>query len=293
MGGYGSDMALLLRDPVVAFAPHVALMAMAERNFAAGTLAPGTLWLGPDGIGKHRWAHKLARRILCIGDGSDACACASCAQAADHPDFIALSEDALKIEAVRGVIERCVMRPLVSRHRVVLVRDAHALTLGAQNAFLKTLEEPVGQTFFFLLTHRERGLLQTIRSRAQKLRFAPFDAAGFATHFPELAPFAAASGGSIAEALRLKDSEVPALAPLLRATLAERIKAAEQLAVSHESTELAARRYADQLCQWARAGTREQRVRAERLFCALGELVRLSEGNVSRRLLWERWLMAS
>jgi DNA polymerase-3 subunit delta' len=285
-------VAQIAREKPVPYAPHAALAAKLVGKLRAGTLAHGTLWLGADGIGKFLWANTLARQALCLLQADDACVCASCASLADHPDFILLEEGALKIENVREVIGRASLKPLVSPHRVVIVRDAHLLTTGAQNALLKTLEEPSGQTLFFLITHRERTLLPTIRSRCQKLRFAPFDAAGFTQHFPALATTAGASGGSVAEAKRIQASEVKPLSALLRASFSERIAAAEALSESQETTLAAARRYADQLAQWTRSGTPEQRARAQTLFGDLGELLRRSEGHVNRRLLWERWLLS-
>jgi len=285
-------VAQLSRDKPVLYAPHATLAAKLVTKLRDGTLAHGTLWLGADGIGKFLWASTLARQALCLKDAGDSCACASCGSLADHPDFISLEPGTLKIEHIREVIGRASLKPLVSRHRVVIVRDAHLLTIGAQNALLKTLEEPSGQTLFFLITHRERVLLPTIRSRCQKLRFAPFDAAGFAAHFAELAPAAGASGGSIAEAKRIQQSEVKALNVLMRGSVSERIAAAEGLGADQETTLAAARRYADQLTQWTRSGTAEQRSRAQTLFNGLSDLVWRSEGNVNRRLLWERWLLS-
>ena len=238
--------------------------------------------------GPARWRAKH----YCLQQAANDCVCDSCASLADHPDFILLEAGSLKIENVRDVIGRASLKPLVSPHRVVLIRDAHLLTIGAQNALLKTLEEPTGQTLFFLVTHRERTLLPTIRSRCQKLRFSPFDAAAFATHFPELVSAAGASGGSVAEAKRLAASEVKPLNVLLRATVSERIAAAEGLSEDQETTLAAARRYADQLTQWTRSGSPEQRARAQELFGGLNELLWRSEGNVNRRLLWERWLLS-
>ena len=189
------------------------------------------LWLGPDGIGKHRWAHRLARRILCIGDSSEALAPAPRAhKSPTTPISSTLSDDALKIEAVRGVIERCVLRPLVSRHRVVLVRDAHALTIGAQNAFLKTLPKSrSGKRFSFLLTHRGNAAFckpfaRARRSCALRLLIKP----GLPRTSPELAPFAAASGGLDCRSLRMKDSEVASACPLLRANPAGRATSKSQ-----------------------------------------------------------------
>ena len=77
---------------------------------------------------------------------------------------------------MREAIDRTAYRPFEGRRRVVIVERADALLPEAQNALLKTLEEPPPASVFVLITARPDVLLPTVRSRCQRLRFAPLNA---------------------------------------------------------------------------------------------------------------------
>ena len=87
---------------------------------------------------------------------------------------------AIKVDQIRDAIEKSAYRPFEGRRRVVIVDEADALLVEAQNALLKTLEEPPSASMFVLVTSRPDVLLPTVRSRCQRLRFgrlAPADVA--------------------------------------------------------------------------------------------------------------------
>ncbi len=77
----------------------------------------------------------------------------------------------IKVDQVREVVERTAYRPFEGRRRVVIVDEADAMLSEAQNALLKTLEEPPSASMFVLVTSRPDELLPTVRSRCQRLRF--------------------------------------------------------------------------------------------------------------------------
>jgi DNA polymerase-3 subunit delta' len=186
-----------------------------------GTLPPSLIFAGPDGIGKRRTAVALAQRLNCRtpvtvdGIGLDACGvCASCVRIARgvHADVLMIEPGdtgAIKVDQIRDAIEKSAYRPFEGRRRVVIVDNADAVLIEAQNALLKTLEEPPSASSFVLVTSRPDVLLPTVRSRCQRLRFgrlAPLDVAGVLIRdhgYPEAGAHAAASAadGSVGAAL--------------------------------------------------------------------------------------------
>jgi DNA polymerase III delta prime subunit len=75
------------------------------------------------------------------------------------------------VGAIEGIIEMASLRPFESKWRIFIIMDAERMRGPAQNHLLKTLEEPLGQTLFILITEFPQLLLPTIRSRCQRLRF--------------------------------------------------------------------------------------------------------------------------
>src|SRR5688572_30224577 len=109
----------------------------------------------------------------------DACGeCASCKRIVRgvHPDIIIVEpgdSGTIKIEQVRDVVDRAGYRPFEGRRRVVIIDEADALVPAAQNALLKTLEEPPSASGFVLVSSVPDALLSTVRSRCPRLRFGP------------------------------------------------------------------------------------------------------------------------
>ena len=118
----------------------------------------------------------------------------------------------IKIEQVRAAIERAVFRPFEGRKRVTIVEQADALVTAAQNALLKTLEEPLPASVFVLVTSRPDTLLPTVRSRCAHLRFGRLQVAEVAAVLERSQGYsradaltaAAASDGSVRRALDLE-----------------------------------------------------------------------------------------
>lgn len=107
----------------------------------------------------------------------DACGqCPSCQRIARgvHPDVLLIEPQdsgVIKVDQVRDAVDRAAYRPFEGRRRVVIVDDADALMPQAQNALLKTLEEPPSASVFLLVSARPDALLPTVRSRCPQLRF--------------------------------------------------------------------------------------------------------------------------
>ena len=171
---------------------HRRLLSLLSRAIARDTLPPALLLAGPAGVGKRRVAMAIARAVNCLDPRStseferDACGkCASCRriERGVHPDVIVVEPGdtgAIKIEAVRDVVDRAGYRPFEGRRRVVILDEADALVVPAQNALLKTLEEVPPASIFVLVSSMPDALLPTVLSRCPRLRFGPLSAAEIA-----------------------------------------------------------------------------------------------------------------
>ncbi|MEW6145028.1 MAG: DNA polymerase III subunit delta' [Thermodesulfobacteriota bacterium] len=138
------------------------------------------LFTGPDGVGKKLAAIEFAKLLNCVGDArvsDERCECASCRKIEKgiHPDVILIEFAGvknIKVEQVRDEIEeRLYLRPFEGRYKVVIVDEAERMNQSAQNAFLKTLEEPPPGSVIILVSSRPGSLLPTLRSRCQTIEF--------------------------------------------------------------------------------------------------------------------------
>ena len=146
-----------------------------------------------------------------------------------HPDYVYVARQPnrsdLLIEQVRDLIERLGVRPARGPRRIVIVDDAETLNLPAQNALLKTLEEPPGHTMIILVTSSERALLDTVRSRMRPVRFGPLSVAEIAAVLQARAKLeseralaiAPLARGSLTRALALAQGEEPPVRELIDA----------------------------------------------------------------------------
>lgn len=138
------------------------------------------LFAGADGVGKRSVALALAAWLLCEVDADDACGeCAACRQVAagSHPDLhvltIASGKKEIGVDRAREVKHFTQLRPLRGSVKIAVINDAHMLTVAAQNALLKTLEEPPGHSLLILVANNPDALLPTVRSRCQRVQFTP------------------------------------------------------------------------------------------------------------------------
>ncbi len=138
----------------------------------------GLLFYGPSGVGKGLTALELAKAVNCREHPGDACdACLSCrkVRSGNHPDIkqVSPSKNTRQINKadIDEINELAALRPFEAPWRLFIIHDAERMNARAQNHFLKTLEEPPGQSLFILLSELPRVLLPTIRSRCQQVRF--------------------------------------------------------------------------------------------------------------------------
>ncbi|MEA2627031.1 MAG: polymerase subunit delta, partial [Candidatus Binatota bacterium] len=169
-------------------------VAMLRDGFARTRLHHSLLFVGPRGVGKHTTARALAAALFCAGGGADACGeCVPCRQviAGTHPDLATMElppvkpsadprerrKRALSIDQVREMQAALGRRPIAGTRRVAIVDDAETLSEEAQNALLKTLEEPPPESFLILVSATGSALRPTVRSRCQRVTFRALDTA--------------------------------------------------------------------------------------------------------------------
>lgn len=138
----------------------------------------GLMFWGAGGVGKRLAALEMAKAINCVEHGDDACdACLSCRKVAkgNHPDVTMVTPTKksriINVETIQSINDLASLRPFESAWRVFIIQEADRMGVPAQNHFLKTLEEPPGNSLFILVTEYPGVLLSTIRSRCQRVRF--------------------------------------------------------------------------------------------------------------------------
>ena len=167
------------------FIPALKAESELERIAASGNFPNAFLFTGKAGIEMADTAEELARVVNCESpkDGPFrhmACReCRPCRKIGNrmHPDIIHLfpEKDVIKISRIRELCSTLTVRANEAFMRVVLFHDAEAMNTEAQNALLKTLEEPPRDTLFILMADNAASLLPTVVSRC---RHIPFQVSG-------------------------------------------------------------------------------------------------------------------
>jgi len=187
-----------------------------------GRLHHAYLFVGPEGVGKRTVAIALAKALHCEEAAKDFCGgCAACAriQNGNHPDVrvveILAGKKEISIQQVREVERDLNFRSFSGKRKIAIIDPATSMNLSAQNALLKTLEEPPQDSLLILIAANAGGLLPTLRSRCLRLPFGPLTRDAVAEFLitnkgieKEEARFlAAVSMGSLGAALRLDKEE--------------------------------------------------------------------------------------
>jgi DNA polymerase III subunit delta' len=147
----------------------------------SGKISHAYIFSGPDGVGKRIAAMNFAKALNCdnvkSGEGCDQCPSCKKIDSAKHPDIYILSPEedggSIKIEDVRAVIKDVYLKPFEAKRKVYIIEAAQELKHEAENALLKTLEEPPANSVIILLTEKIEKLFHTIVSRSQVVRFFP------------------------------------------------------------------------------------------------------------------------
>lgn len=160
------------------------------RTLESGSFVHAYLISGLPGMGKRTLAGLMAQYLLCEREGGEKpCGtCPSCIRVREnnHPDVLIVEpgkpissqvdagRKTIPVEDIRAVIEITGRHTFEGGRRIVMIRQADKLTTAAQNALLKTLEEPMEGTVFLLMTDAPELLLPTIVSRCRALKLHPW-----------------------------------------------------------------------------------------------------------------------
>lgn len=137
------------------------------------------LLTGARGLGKLTFAKVLASALFCTSENKPCGCCAACKRIADNnePDLITLYPDdkgKIRIDPVREIIQKVSQHAFGAGYRVVLIEPVESMTPEAQNCLLKSLEEPIANVVFLLMTHELTATLGTIASRCVRVKLTPW-----------------------------------------------------------------------------------------------------------------------
>jgi len=141
-----------------------------------GNISHSYIFSGTEGIGKYLFAKEFAKGILCLDENNKPCSkCKSCLEieGGNNPDFLEINSDgsSIKIEQIRDMNKSVLEKPIVGARKVYIINDSQQMTKEAQNALLKTLEEPPEYVHIILISSNDNMFLSTIKSRCIKISF--------------------------------------------------------------------------------------------------------------------------
>lgn len=158
---------------------HTEKIEVLQRALRTGRLHHALLFVGPEGVGKRTVALALAAAIGCEGATGEACGeCGSCLRirGGNHPDVHWVEPRSGKkeigIDQVRELQKHLTLKCLSGPRKVALIDPVTRMNPHAQNALLKTLEEPPGNCLLLLIAESLGAILPTVLSRCMRLKFA-------------------------------------------------------------------------------------------------------------------------
>lgn len=192
---------------------------------AAGALCHAYIFEGAPGSGRHTAAMLTALAAACPQALFPCLECETCRKLRGglSPDFITVLPEpdrkTLGVEAVRAIAETVYILPNDLEAKFYLIPDADAMTIQAQNALLKLLEEPPSGVYFLLLCENSANLLPTVKSRAPALKLQKFTDAELEAlllkNEKSAARLKSSDEAAFARSIRLADGSVGAALELL------------------------------------------------------------------------------
>lgn len=148
-----------------------------EKAIAEGMVSHAYIFNGEEGIGKMTVAKAFAKALLC--EQKNSCGqCQSCIQidSMNHPDVIYVTHEksVITVDDIRDQVNHTIaVKPYSSEYKIYIIDEADKMNVMAQNALLKTIEEPPECAVIILLADNKDTFLETIRSRCIQLNFGP------------------------------------------------------------------------------------------------------------------------
>ncbi len=151
-----------------------------KKSLHTGKISHAYIFYGEKGSGKKTLADLFARALQCEAGGDEPCnQCTSCKQALNRnqPDIIYVQHEKpaiISVDEIRKQVNNDIaIKPYSSERKIYIIDEAEKMNSQAQNALLKTLEEPPSYATIMLLTTNVEALLPTIRSRCVTLTIKP------------------------------------------------------------------------------------------------------------------------
>ena len=200
---------------------HEGIIAHLQNAVSMDKISHSYIMSGEDGLGKSMLADAFAKTLQCEEGGITPCGkCRSCIQAesGNQPDIIHVTHEkpnSIGVDDVREqLVDDIVIKPYSSKYKIYIIDEAEKLTVQAQNAILKTIEEPPAYGIILLLTTNAASMLETILSRSIVLNMKPVESEAFTSYMrekgvdedkiPTLEKF---SQGNIGKGLKLAQSD--------------------------------------------------------------------------------------
>ena len=159
---------------------HEDTVSYIQNSIRNGKVSHAYIFSGERGSGKKLLASLFAATLQCKEGGTDPCGnCVSCKKAFtdSHPDIIYVTHEkpnVISVDEIREqVVDTAQIRPYESEYKIYIIDEAQKMNPQAQNALLKTIEEPPEYVIVMLLASNAEMLLSTIRSRCTVLDVKP------------------------------------------------------------------------------------------------------------------------
>ena len=184
-----------------------AAVSAVERIVRRGDPPHALMLVGPAHVGKTTLALDLAAGLLCLDPDASERPCRDCAACRkvvhrNHPDVHRLAPEGVgeqvRLAQVQALVSALALLPMEGRVRVAIVESAHRLNPDAQNALLKTLEEPPAGVCLILAVDDEPLILATVKSRCARIRLGPLSQAALASLLAERGLADAAESAALA-----------------------------------------------------------------------------------------------